>query len=475
MRLFLVQWGGEEKELFDVAKELQKSHEIVYWMQSREHFSLLRKDFPNAVFHDVRDALNGIPASGVDTSNFVKVDSNLLKRLLWAESFIMGMITKHHSDFTEAQKLEFYHELLNYWKGMFDVLKPEAIIFPMTPHTAPDFIIYALARLHGIKTLMFYATEVSDRLLFMEDFTAGSALFERTAKEYQGKSFALSDIPPDLHAYYRARAGGNYVTPLSLRLYKKDFKGKNFLLKKGRVLIESLRDLSLFPKAIRYISRQLGSNLKKEYERVSVEPDLTAKFVYLPLQYQPEATTNPLGGIFMDQIRMVKTVSEALPKDWFIYVKEHPSQWGRQTTKFNFFRCKGYYDTLAKFPNVKIVPMNTKTEALSGGCQAVVTNTGTAGWEAALRLKPTITFGYPWYMFCPSVFRVSDVASAKQALTNISRGFKPTEQALINFLAALGHSSIHGYLEAHTKQLSKITKEEATRNISEVLREALIA
>ena len=78
-------------------------------------------------------------------------------------------------------------------------------------------------------------------------------------------------------------------------------------------------------------------------------------------------------------------------------------------------------------------------------------------------------------MFCPSVFRVSDVASAKQALTNISRGFKPTEQALINFLAALGHSSIHGYLEAHTKQLSKITKEEATRNISEVLREALIA
>ncbi len=474
MKLFLIQWGGDEPELLDVAKKLENNgHEILYWNQGVSHLDWLRKDFPKTIFHDWRDALQGIAPKEVDESDFGEPDRAILHSFSSAEPFIFGMITKHHPSFTEAEKREFYRKLLKYWNGLFKKLKPEAVIFPMAPHTAPDFIVYTLAKLAGIMTLMFYATDISDRMLFVEDFVTGSPLLLRTAEAYRGRTFSCMDLSPDLREYYRLHSGGNYIVPLSLRMYKKNFTGRQLLFRRWNIVIKSIKDFSLFEKVFQYIVRHLGDNLRREYRRVATFPDLSVPFVYLPLQYQPEASTNPMGGLFMDQLYMVKVVSEALPKGWFIYVKEHPTQWRRQTNRFSAFRYKGYYKACAELPNVKVVHMHTPTEILTARCMAVVTNTSSAGWESALRLKPTVTFGYPWYRFCPSVFQVNDVVSCKEALATIARGFQPTEQDIINFLVALDHSSIHGYLEGHTKQLSKIAPEEATRNITQVFLEAL--
>lgn len=471
MKIFLMQWGGgRNPELFNVAKELEKkSHKIVYWLNYREYFPELKGMFPEAIFHDFREALAGKPAEGVDISGFIPSGEDLIEKMRDCESMVMTMMAKHYGHLSLSERKHAYYQLLSYWNGVFTEYEPDVIIFPMTPHVVPDFMVYSLAKLSGIKTLMFYPTEVSDRMILMEDFSVGSLKLKAAAEENVDKRISLDDLSEDLREYYKKRTGGKYVMPLSLEIFYRNFGGMNFFRRKIKMLSESISDLSVFGKAAGYISRQFTSNLKKEYLSVQQLPDFNEKFIYCPLQYQPEATTIPLGGIFADQRLMVETLAASVPADWFIYVREHPSQWKRQTTKFSEHRYRDYYAGLAKLKNVKIIPMEIKTYDLENMAQAVATNTGTAGWEAALKLKPTLTFGYPWYKFCPSVFTVSDVESCKQAIDNIINKFHPSEQRIINFLAALDKSSIHGYLEAHTKQLSKISSEEATANISEAL------
>lgn len=474
MRIFLIQWGGGYQELFDVAKELeQKSHEVIYWMSDKKFFSELARAFPKTIFHDWRDAVNGVPAESVDNVDFQPPSAELIGKLYSEEPFIMNMITKHHIDLTMSERRHFYYHLLRYWAGIFGRYTPEAVIFPVTPHTAPDFIVYSLAKLFNIKTLMFYATEVSDRLILMEDFRVGSAALKQAAEKSKNKKIVLEELSEDLRFYYEERIGSKYVMPLSLRLFRKNFGGFNFFIKKWRALIDMVRGLTLPETFLNYALRLMGDNLKKEYLRFAEPPDFSEKFVYLPLQYQPEATTSPLGGIFVDQVFMAEAVSASLPPGWLIYIKEHPSQWRRHTTKFSEHRYRSYYERLSGLKNARIVPMETSTSDLVSNAQAVAVPTGTAGWEAALKLKPTIAFGYPWYKYCPSVFAVDSVESCRAAIEKIQSGFCPTEAQIIGFLAALDQSSIHGYLEAHTKQLSSISPEEATQNIANALLEKL--
>ena len=144
----------------------------------------------------------------------------------------------------------------------------------------------------------------------------------------------------------------------------------------------------------------IRDNLKKEYERFQSLPNFSKKFIYAPLQVQPECSNSPQGGVFADQILMLETLAAALPDDWLIYVKEHPIQWPRIGLEFSSYKYRGYYQKISEIKNVKIVPLETDSYKLNKESQAVATITGASGWEAMLWSKPAIIFGYPWYIDC---------------------------------------------------------------------------
>ena len=47
-------------------------------------------------------------------------------------------------------------------------------------------------------------------------------------------------------------------------------------------------------------------SVMKKYDTLSVQPDLTKQFIYFPLHYQPELSTNPLGGHYVNQLIVVE-------------------------------------------------------------------------------------------------------------------------------------------------------------------------
>jgi len=190
-----------------------------------------------------------------------------------------------------------------------------------------------------------------------------------------------------------------------------------------------------------------SNELPRTYKRLSSKPDLSKPFIYFPLHLQPEFSTNPLGGYFRDQLLALEVLAASLPKDFEIYVKEHPTQWPVGGTRHNPYRPKDYYHSMARFPSVRLIPTTTNSFELIRHSKAVATVSGTAAWEAVLRGKPSLIFGYPWFQHAPGVFRINDVDSCRSALEKIQNGYTPNSQEVLRFLKRLDEMSFRGCLD----------------------------
>ena len=177
--------------------------------------------------------------------------------------------------------------------------------------------------------------------------------------------------------------------------------------------------------------------------------------------------------MFADQILMIEILASVLPKGWLIYVKEHPIQWLRSGVEFSSSKYRGYYKKISEIKNVCLVPVETSSNRLIKESQAVAAISGAAGWEAVLRSKPAMIFGYPWYLDCPGLFRVSDSDSCKEALKKINQGFLLDRQQIINYLSSLDKAAIRAFLTPNAGEDANLTFEESMSNITNKLIEEL--
>ncbi len=467
-------WTGKDVGLHDVAFELQKRHEIVYWCGISLDTEVDSTQFPRTVFHDFFDALAGKPATGVDISNFQPPGEDLIKEFQETELTVLTMMNKKYQKVLLEERKHLYYRLLGYWYGVLLALKPDAIIYDFTPHSVYDFVVYDIAKKMGIKTIIFQPVLLSNTLqIVMNDYKKGSAGLIDQMKRNAHCQFSISDISPDIRAHYQKNSGMNGdVPPLYVQQIFTRYSGVRLFFVKLRSLWTSLtvhKDLSVLVTVLMYLPRRFKNNLKKEYHRVQSKVDFGKKFVYVALQYQPEAQACPQAGVFADQLLLIEILSSALPDGWLVYVKEHPVLWLLHGLKFYDFRFRGYYETIAKIKNVKLIPVDTDSFQLIRHSQAVATGAGSVGWEAILRSKPVLVFGYPWYQQCEGAFKIADSDTCKEALSRIENGFKVSQQRVINFLACLSKVCTETYFEAYAKGISKIGREQNIRNLVQAI------
>lgn len=467
MRLFFIGWGGgRNPELVDIVKGIKKGgHQIAYWSCTNQEL-IDKSIFSETVFHDLYDALTGKPAPGIDDAIFTPPSESLLKQLYETESIVLTMMNKKYSRLSIGERKHFYYDLLKYWNGVIRKLNPDTIIFSTSPHTVYDFVIYSLAQLLKIKTVMFSFTWVSDRIMIVNDYVQGNIDLQKAFLNNK-INFLLSDLSVDVQEYYHKFSEQFTDTiPQYVKRQINTYRGLNKIFINLGIIYESIVDLSIFKKGYLYLVKKVGANLKREYTILQTQPDFSGKFVYVPLAFQPESSTSPNGGIFVDQILMIEILSASLPADWLVYVKEHPVQWARTGLGYNDSRYKGYYKKIAQLKNVRIIPIETQPRFLIKNAQAVVIVTGTTGWESAMKFKPVLVFGFPWYQHCPAVFKVNNVISCKDAITKIVNGFSVSKQQMINYLALLEKFSIQGYEDDISKTVSnsKLSTQENINN-----------
>lgn len=118
-------------------------------------------------------------------------------------------------------------------------------------------------------------------------------------------------------------------------------------------------------------------------------PDESDRFVFFPLHIAWDAQIATRNPMFANQMYLVETLSRAMPHGHWLYVKEHPYNYGGEGI------CR--LRRMRKLPNVKIIHPEASSVDLIRAASAVAVINSTAGWESILLKKPVISFGRTFY------------------------------------------------------------------------------
>ena len=118
-------------------------------------------------------------------------------------------------------------------------------------------------------------------------------------------------------------------------------------------------------------------------------------FILFLLHMQPEASTTSQAPRWVDQERIVEQMAINAPQGIDIVVKENPQSFG--------WRGEGYFGALARFENVHLAHPLVSTQDLLRRAEALVTITGSAGFEAILLGTRVAVLGRPFYADAPGV------------------------------------------------------------------------
>lgn len=373
-----VLWGWHTESAIAAIKSLQTKGivDIVAWFGEAKECTHDLDEF----LHQFKLGARHYSGAGKEIYTLVYQSFPEFMEIYSRVSFSMGK--------TYQETLHIFNAYFDFFAELLQKNHVEIVLFSNLPHFGVDFILYKVAASLNIKTVMsnqslipnrfFYVSNIDDFGTFEGAEDSDDELSVTVEKKHlKNLGFYMSNIP----STKKCCACSLLNDMLHLLILKK---------KKPMTLTGAVQKFQ--------ICRAFN---KRVPLHAVVQVDLSKKFVYFPLQLQPELTTSALGGIFEDQLLAIERISLLIPEDWFIYAKENPKQSQRQRDDYFFQR-------LSAIDKAVYVSTSVNTYDLIENCQFVSTITGTAGWEAISGGKCALVFGKAWYKSLPGVFEYCD-------------------------------------------------------------------
>lgn len=470
---------------------------VSYWTGTIARRNDVTKHFPSATFHDNLLAVRGVPPKDWKPREHIPLDAELLSMLEPFQATAMKMMERmdpDRSSFSFESRLRHYYRLVEYWSSVLLELKPDAVLMPISPHLVYDYIAYGLCQVFGIPTLFFDRTGIPGYVLPMCSISHGNvALSTRYAELLLENSCPqlstsmesyLSQIAGDFAAgmapnfrlkmerlSLAPKAGNGIQRPSIIQVVRTELRAvignlraqalrapRNYYVKRG-ILPESGKVGFVGYHLLRWSGIIRKNRLNRIYEKLQRTPSGDAPYIFLALHYQPERNTVPIGGVFADQLLILKLLAKSIPKGWRILVKEH--NWQLQPfSRGQISRDEAFYQDLIEIPSVSLVPMTIPSFDLIDGSMAVATVSGSVGWEAVNRGKPALVFGEAWYQHCEGVYRISNTLDCRTAIDQIVDGSIPDLNRIRCFLVAMESICIRAVLEPSQEASSGVSYEE---------------
>lgn len=326
------------------------------------------------------------------------------KRELLERHLVRFLDASSRCNFTKGRSyhelLNLFHQYLHYFVNLIKEHKADIVIFIGTPHLGADFMLYLAAKLCGIPTSLSHPSHLPNRFYIYQEID-DFGTFDTSPE---------MDFPLEVEAPEGAKQSHFYMKKIP---HRRGFAFSRFLRDCGWAAFggrESISWSGVFSKQ--------GARFRYpgDYKRAVVHSvDYDKKFVYFPLQLQPELTTSCHGREFTDQLLAVEQLSSILPDDWYIYLKENPKQGFRQRDRY-------FYERMKRIPRCLYLDTAIPTHELIESSQFVATISGTVGWEAICGGKPAVIFGVTWFQTFPGVTQWrSDVTLSEIVDKEISR------------------------------------------------------
>ena len=367
--------------------------------------------------------------------NFLPLESKILEQMSDCEAVCLKMMERDEvfSRWSYEKRKHVYLLHIRYWNHVIQNDSIGLFLTSNIPHVVYDYIIYSLCQIYRIPTILFYQFQpgLSFIMCDWKNPTPGIDLeFKMTYDKFWGENLEALSIPDRLEKEFRNSLNPNeqsrpfyMVSNIDQKNKEVDFKKSSLeiFVKKFKSIILKLINKPIYIIILPFIViRKLFRifyfrfvpkiiSLSDEYEDFCIKPDLTLEYIYLPLHLQPELSTSPMAGIFVDQVLIAQMLSYYLPENILIYVKEHPNQ--------NLeFRGADFYNDFKKIDRVRFISRKFDTMQLIENSKAVATCTGTAGWEALLKMKKVFLFGSTFYQDAPGVYKILTNTDCQDAI-----------------------------------------------------------
>ena len=294
------------------------------------------------------------------------------------------------------------HMFMLFAMRAYNLLKKHGIsllAFAQVPHKGSDIVMYHLARLMGLKTILC----LQNPALGVDYFTLVSCVEDIGvhARGLPRDPLPVDCAPPTRKPFYMQRYRHKYRYATKELIQAIGSTARAFLTLRSaysrHTAVDKVCRAARRLHYLRYTPAQAAST-----ELVAGLIADSVPYVYVPLHLEPEMVIDVLGGRYREQALFVRKLRERLPEDVHIIVKDNPAQ-------TSFARDDAFYQAITTLPNVHYLKEDMDTFRLIEGALAVAAVLGTAGWEALRYGKPVIIGGHAWYGGLPGVYRVDDV------------------------------------------------------------------
>jgi len=339
------------------------------------------------------------------------LDEPIIKKFSECETVVLKMFERNDFWFDASynQRKEWYLMHLRYWYHIVHTYNVVCYIGSNFAHEVYDYVIAEIVKEKGGKLFFFTQLSFMDRFILETDFYNYTRL-----KKYLNTQKNDIKIEKNVKEYIDSI---RYATPADFKIpfYMKIVESRGVVKNQHKII--------------------------KVYNRKYVkEADYTKKFIYVALHYQPEMTTCPMAGEYVNQDLMIELLDFYLPKDIYIYVKEHP----KQTV---VCRSEKFYKKFYQRKRIRFINASENSMRLVDNALFVVTCTGTVGYEALFRSKPVIIFGNSFYQFAPGCFSVKSKKELQNVLRIILSGYTVNENDIDLFFQKIYNFSYYGCVD----------------------------
>ena len=374
-----------------------------------------------------------IKKSKFNINNLKKIEDDFDLNI-WLNIFSDRSFNKFWTDFhkfTREEILIIIENSLMFFKDILEKEKPKMVLLQTPGENVSNVLLYELARKMNIKTLMptdihyrdhmhicsdHKNSDISNKIEQIKDnFDESLEIYD---KEFVTKSpsiiKAISGFDSSIKSFsqkinhYSKRVSNN-LEPIYLNVGKTKY----------RLIENRLRNIFEVKKRKQFLDNYAEKTLDNE------------KFLYFPLQSEPEASIQMNTPFYTNQINLIETIAKAIPVDYVLYVKEHPLQ------EIKLWRSVDDYKKIIDIPNVRFLHPSVNAQEVLEKSQGVISLFGATGFEALFYQKPVILFGDEYYDKLSMVTKIEKITDLSQQIRNALNDFKFSERELSMFVKIL--------------------------------------
>lgn len=364
------------------------------------------------------------------------------------------------------QELEFYEQILN-------ETKPDYVIM-----RAPEFqdieLFYELCKAKKIPLLVLSSLKLGQLYIIASEpypifqFKLDNQIKIKSFEELEEHVKLFSKT---FHSILKKNQPSFFQKIHALKLLFSTFNSSN---------INSYRDVGRTP--LQTFFKAIKTEFYKKFRRSFLDhnseivPLLEQRYAYFPLHVEPDVALLRIGDFYSEQLGIIKNISQSLPIDMTLFVKEHPAMQSLG------WRNTEYYKEIKKLPQVKLIHPFASKDLLIKNSDLVITIAGTTSLEAAVFKKPSVVFANINCSSLSCVFKINNLEEipvvikecleSKVDLIELNNFFNEIEKSTFscnvgrlssiatNSLGVGGFLNINPISELKMKEFLEITKDE---------------